>query len=206
MFLSLTKRKKFWPARHPTGDPTVSHGALTGSLARNTTGSFAAAEMQTRPCSGKKKKKKVMLLKVERQGRGGPVRKAHLSVRNPSPPSPPRRHSARPTVRLPIRRSRLGWGTPAVTCSCPTGTGRPRSQLAVILNFGLWMYQRVVAPLGFRKRLPNRVYGDGDSGEAEVLVPWKLDRSCALVIARLPKVAHRAQEGPAFPQRLGRGF
>lgn len=46
----------------------------------------------------------------------------------------------------------------------------------------------------------------GDSGEAKVLVPWELDRAHALVTARLPEVAHGAQEGPAFPHTLGRGF
>jgi len=54
--LSLTKRERFGPARRPSGDPTASDGAPTGSPARNTTGSFAAAEMRMRPCSGQKKK------------------------------------------------------------------------------------------------------------------------------------------------------
>lgn len=129
-----------------------------------------------------------------------------ISVGNPPAPAPPWRHSARPSECLPVGSRRLGWGTPAGTRSCPSGSGCSRPQLAVILHFGLWMQQRVaVAPLGFAEGL-QRVDADGDSGEAQVLVPRELQRARALVAAALPEVAHGAQEGPALPQGLGGRF
>lgn len=111
-------------------------------------GSSAAAEMRTRPCSGQNNnKKKLKKFKFKKKKKSSPVAKGGearggipgISVGNPPAPATPWRHSARPSERLPVGSRRLGWGTPAGTRSCPTGTGCSRPQLAEILHFGLWM-------------------------------------------------------------------